>query len=288
MVNHFKEKWDEIENCKTLPRSYSGNTIVMEYEELQNMVLSQNMDFINCIVESLYSGDVYIFKNSYNQRYLIDLKEKVFEYRTESPSAYYKMVEDTPDFHRIIDKDVSKNYPYDVIKHAFYFYNWNSDPFKLYPTIYEKWRIFKFLSGYEMREYENNTPIDGIIDRIQIVQYPAGGGMLGPHSDPYKYQKLAFGCMMTKKGVDYKQGGFYVVDKNENKINIEEKLDVGDYAVVFCTVIHGVDIIDPDTKLNWDSINGRWFLSTFSNESNYTPDSKRHTAYSVELKKETV
>ena len=73
------------------------------------------------------------------------------------------------------------------------------------------------------------------------------------------------------------------MDQNDKKIDIEENLDIGDYAVIFCTVVHGVDPVDPKTVLDWGSIKGRWFLSTFSNESNYTPDETRHTAYSVKL-----
>ena len=107
--------------------------------------------------------------------------------------------------------------------------------------------------------------------------------MLEVHSDPYKFQKLAFGCMMSKKGEDYHEGGFYVLDQNDNKIDIEENLDIGDYAVICCTVLHGVDPVDPKTTLDWNSSQGRWFLSTFSNESNYTPDETRHTVYSVKL-----
>ena len=56
--------------------------------------------------------------------------------------------------------------------------------------------------------------------------------MLELHSDPYKFQKLAFGCMMTKKGEDYHEGGFYVMDQNDNKIDIEELLKVKGIAVL--------------------------------------------------------
>ncbi len=283
MINKFKKKWDEVEKPETFPRRYSGKTITMDFEELKSKVIAQENKFVDSIVNSFYAGDAYIFKKSYPKEFLIRLREQIHEYGKKSSSTYHKMLENSPDYHRIIDQEVSKLYPYDVIKHSYFFYDWNNDPFQLFPAIYPKWRIFKFLSGFKMNEYENNTPRDGVIDRIQIVNYPAGGGMLELHSDPYKFQKLAFGCMMTKKGVDYHDGGFYVLDENDNKFDIEEDLDIGDYAVIFCTVVHGVDPVDPNISLDWNSIKGRWFLSTFSNESNYTSDDKRHTAYAVKI-----
>ena len=52
-----------------------------------------------------------------------------------------------------------------------------------------KWRRIKILMGLDEFKYENNTPIDGVIDRIQIVQYPLNLAF-EPHSDPYKFQKF--------------------------------------------------------------------------------------------------
>ena len=79
-----------------------------------------------------------------------------------------------------------------------------------------------------MNEYEANNHREVVIDKIQIVHYLAGTGKLEVHSDPYKFQKLAFGCMMTKKGKFFHEGGFYVVDEKNEKIENEKAL-----AVVF-------------------------------------------------------
>ena len=48
-----------------------------------------------------------------------------------------------------------------------------------------KGRRTRFLMGLRPDEYEKNTPKDGVVDRIQIVQYPPRVGFLEPHSDPY-------------------------------------------------------------------------------------------------------
>ena len=35
------------------------------------------------------------------------------------------MLNGTPNFHRVIDKKITKKYSLYAIKHSFYFYNWN-------------------------------------------------------------------------------------------------------------------------------------------------------------------
>ena len=45
-------------------------------------------------------------------------------------------------------------------------------------------------SGFRSYIFENNTPKDGVIDRVQLVNYPSKFGYLEPHTDPYLYQKF--------------------------------------------------------------------------------------------------
>ena len=35
--------------------------------------------------------------------------------------------------------------------------------------------------GLNPKEYEKNTPKDGVVDRVQVVQYPSKIGYLEPH-----------------------------------------------------------------------------------------------------------
>ena len=57
------------------------------------------------------------------------LKEKMIKlanhYRKTRKSKFYKMYDGSPNFHRVIDKKITKKYSLYAIKHSFYFYNWN-------------------------------------------------------------------------------------------------------------------------------------------------------------------
>ena len=263
----IKEKWISLESKSQIPKRVN-NVKHLEFDLLKEKILNQDEDFIIKMIESLYSGDFYILKNAFKKEFMDYLKTETFKYYKNKPSDFYKMLEGTPDFHRIIDLEIGKKYAIKMCKHSFYFYPWNDDPLKIFPQIYDRWRIIKTLMGLKPNEYENNTPKDGIVDRVQVVQYPSRIGYLEPHIDPNKNQRLFFSGYMSKAGVDYQGLGFYLIDKRNQIVEVESKINKGDVGIGYSTVYHGVAPVNTNKNPNWEDINdGRWFLSMFSNES---------------------
>ena len=253
----------------------------MDYQEFREQVQHQADAFVESIVSSLYGGDAYLIKGAFPRDFMIDLRQRVHGYWKAKPSKFYKMLEGSPDFHRIIDLESGKKYSFRGCKHSCYFYPWNDDPLGLFGPIYERWRVMKFLMGLRPDEYEKNTPKDGVVDRIQIVQYPPRIGFLEPHSDPYLHQRLFFSGYMSKRGVDYQGGGFYLVGPGDKVVELEDKIDIGDVCIGYATVYHGVAPADRHKEPDWELDNGRWFLSMYSNESDEIPN--RHTGHPVRL-----
>ena len=60
----------------------------------------------------------------------------------------------------------------------------------------------------------------------------------------------------------------------------QQPLDIGDIYLVYPTVLHGVETIDKGSKVDWNSIKGRWFMGFYSNASD--ENARRHTVYGVE------
>ena len=213
----FKSSWDSLE--KKLPYPKRARKIcITDYNEFKQKVLSDDPNFIEEITSSIFSGDIYILKGGYTKEFMENLKIKTFSYFKNKPSEFHKMLEGCPDFHRKIDLETGSKYSFKMCKHSFYFYSWNNDPLNLFKPIYERWRVIKKLMGLKPTEYENNTPKDGVIDRIQVVQYPSKIGFLEPHSDPYKYQRLFNSCYMSKQGVDFEGLGFYLFGKKDKVV----------------------------------------------------------------------
>lgn len=285
MKNKFASAWEFL--VKRYPHPERARHIKhFQWESFKEHVLSQRYDFINQIVSSLYHGDIYILRGAFPVWFMQELKHKVFAYGQNRPSEFHKMLEGCPDFHRVIDLETGKKYSFSVCKHSAFFYHWNNDPLGIFPIIYERWRIIKTLMGLEADAYEKNTPKDGVVDRIQIAQYPPQIGFLEVHSDPYLHQRLFLSAYMSKRGVDYRGGGFYVVGHGDKVIEVEDQIEVGDIGIGYATIYHGVAPCDRDLKPDWNSDNGRWFLSLYSNASDEI--AKRHTGHPVKLKLEGV
>ncbi|MBT6718715.1 MAG: hypothetical protein HOB18_13925 [Nitrospina sp.] len=277
--NLYRKAWDTIEDEKTQPR-FLREIISTPYKEFSEKVLQQDPRFVKKIVQSLYSGDVYILKQGFSGKFLRDLSGILHQHGKQTSSSFHKMLDGCPDFHRVITPELAKNYSLRQIKHSYYFFPWNNDPFNLLESVNKRWRIFKFLGGFPLDAYENNLPSTGVVDRLQIAQYPSGVGELELHSDPYLNQKIAISGIMSKRGMDYKTGGAYILNSNKEKIDVEDDMDIGDIYLVYPTVFHGVETIDRGSEVDWSSFSGRWFMGLYSNASDCY--AKRHTCYGVE------
>ena len=284
--NKYKAVWESFE--KTGPRPTRVRKLITHWEwtDFRKEINECEYNFMWEIVSSLYQGDVYIIKNAFDPQFMRRVVHDTFEWFKTRPSEFHKMLEGTPDFHRLIDLEAGKAYSFNVCKHSAFFYPWNSDPLDLFFTVNKRWRIIKTLMGLEATEYEKNTPKMGVVDRIQIAQYPSRIGYLEPHSDPYLHQRLFFSGYLSQQGKDFEGGGFYLLGEANKVVNAESTIRVGDIGIGYATIYHGVAPCNKDKAPFWDSIEGRWFLSMYSNASDETPD--RHTGHAVKLNIEGV
>jgi len=280
MENKFLPVWERLEKEEERP-SRCRDILYADYADYRHYIAQQSDSFVEQICSSLYAGDVYILHQAFDPVWLRQVRERAVAYWATKPSEFYPMLEGTPDFHRIIDLETGKKYSFRVCKHSCFFYPWNDDPLELFFTVYKRWRVIKTLMGLQPDEYEKNTPKDGVVDRIQIAQYPSRIGFLEPHSDPYLHQRLFFSGYMSKRGSDFEGGGFYLVGPGEKIMDAEATIDVGDIGIGYATIYHGVAPCNKDKEPDWNSAAGRWFLSMYSNASDEVKD--RHTGYAVKL-----
>ena len=267
----MKNYWKFLEDKKPPPK-FIKKVNIIEFDKLKKSINSKNEIFTKSMARKMYDGEAFIVRNAAKlklKKIILDLAK---HYDKKQKPSFYKMLDGTPNFHRIIDKKITKKYSLFAIKHSYFFYNWNIKTKlekKFKDGVYRHWRYIKFLAGNGKFQYEKNIPSQNQIDRLQIVNYPHGGGELRDHVDPRKNQRVVSGLIMSKKGVDFDKGGFYFRDKNNKKLNIEDKLEVGDSVIFYGSIVHGVDTVDKHKKLNWKSYNGRWFIGMFVNDSNH-------------------
>ena len=268
-INNY---WNYLEAKYSAPK-FVGKIKYIEFKQLKKAIDEKNEAYIKNIIRKMYVyNEAYILRNCSPKNLKKTVLDLVNFYKKNRKQSFHKMFDGTPNFHRAIDKKITKKYSLYAIKHSFYFYNWNIKnklEKKLKDGVYKHWRYVKCLAGNSKFAYEKNIPSDGQIDRLQIVRYPSGGGQLRDHVDPRKNQRIVSGIIMSKIGEDFKKGGFYFKSSNSKKINIENKLNEGDAVLFYGSIAHGVEKVDPKEKLIWNSNKGRWFVGMFVNDSDH-------------------
>lgn len=233
------------------------------------------------LFNSLMRGDVYLIKNCVSKKFLFNLRSNIIKYYFNNNFNFYKIKEGVPNFANKIDEHNVNYYTVKMNKMVFYAFpfNENKEKFKIFREMYKYWSNIKYISGYKKNQFNNFTPKDGLVDRIQIVRYPNKTGFLNPHRDPHYYQKFFVNSYISKKGLDYDKGGFYLIQKNNSKHDIENEIDPGDICIGFSTLAHGVDKIITNKNSN-NLENGRWFITMGTVVSNHFKK-RRHSSTEI-------
>ena len=122
-----------------------------------------------------------------------------------------------------------------------------------------------------------------VIERLQIARYPPTG-FIETHVDANTLLRLVISGYLTTKGIHYENGGFYLVDENDKKFDIEDQIQAGDIGLFYASVRHGLDMIDPDGIADIKKKDGRWWFGLNVHNSDEMESSKRQTTspYKIE------
>ena len=282
--NLFSEEWNKIEKLKDKPTNYN-KLVEIEYDEFLSKIIEQKPNFIKSLVESVYDGDLYLLKNSISKEEIEYIKNEFKKFSVKNESTFFKMLEGTPNFHRWIDKSASSNaYALKHIKHSYYLFSWNKDDSGIREMIMRPHRPLKFPAGLNPLQYEKNTPKDKIVERVQIVRY-VPKGFVEPHVDPVPICRFVFSAYLSKRGgKDYQDGGFYMIDKKNGKLDMEASIDAGDIGFFYASLRHGVEVIDPNNKAEIGDNNGRWWIGYNIHNSDFIESKKRHTGMPYDIR----
>lgn len=280
METEYQRVWRGLETEETLPRRLR-NFIDVDYKEFAAKVREAKPSFAEEVVKSVYAGDLYILRGAFSKEFMLDLRNRTFQLMQSTESSFHKILEGAPNFHRVVTTEAAKNYTFKSVRHSYYFFPWNPDPLQMREEVMQRWRICKLVGGRQADEWETNTPRDGVVDRIQIAQYPPGIGECEKHSDPITHQRFFISAYMSKRGHDFEEGGFYVQSQDGTLINTEDMFEIGDMCFGYASVVHGVAPIDPHKTCDWQKIDGRWWLGLYSISSNEMPEQQRARGYAV-------
>ena len=260
MENYYKKQWINLLNNNFFP-SYFRKIQTIEFIEFKKIIMGMNNESEK-LLKNVFLGDALVIKKVFDKKNLVKLRNNIYNIQKNEEEKNLRMLENCPNFH--VSNKKNKLAPirdnYDETAHSHYFFRWNGDNLKIFEHFSTIWELIKIFSGLNKNEFNNNTPKDLIIDRIQVLRYPLNEGYITTHCDAAAWQKLNIGICLNENNKDFNSGGLYLLDKQENKINVENNLDYGDCFCWIPTIFHGVDIpkLTGVENLNWNSDSGRW------------------------------
>jgi hypothetical protein len=281
--NIYATEWEKMEKNKKVPSVYKKIKFV-EYKEFAAKILEQSPEFVRSIIESLYSGDMFVVKNAIEPKKVEHIIDEIHKFTKSTPSNFYKMLEGVPNFHRWIGKDLINSYSIKYTKHSIHMFAWNDDISDVRKTIMEVCRPLKFLAGLSMDEFQNHTPKDLIVERLQIARYPPTG-FIEPHVDANTLMRLVISGYLSTRSIDYNKGGFYFVDEKDNKCDVEDEIKAGDIGLFYASVRHGLEVIDPNKTPDINKKDGRWWFGLNVHNSDEMAEAKRHTTSPYQINK---
>ncbi len=230
-------------------------------------------------MRSIDDLDVYIVKEYCPRGKVLAFREFLKSFAAAQEPSWHPCLDGVPDYHRI-----NNEYPGSWVRarmHLFLFHHFNEQRaiFEDFKDILE---LKNFLRGAPPDANFNTIPSDGVISRIVSQHYPAGGGYLTEHTDPYSDFALVQTIVQASDvGSDFKEGGLYLrPEAGAEIIEIDPHSEMGDLMVLSPAVRHGITAIDPDRELDWSLDRGRFMILPImiSSDYNANPESKPREA----------
>jgi hypothetical protein len=269
LSNPYSKLWINVDK-KDLPTKINK---ILKYE-LDDFKKEFYANTQNCkkLVKSFLNGNVYVLKNCLRQEEINNMIENVSKVWKKEKFQFHKILDGVPNYSRRVDEKNNSKYSLRFDRYSSYFFPFNEskEKTKVFNYINRTLRLIKYISGYDEKIWEKNIPSDGVVDRVQICCYPDKTGGMELHQDPIAVQKFFISAYLSKKGINYEEGGIYCLNKKDEKIDLEQNINAGDFTLGLASLMHGVDKIkttNSNTVLG--DFPGRWWLGIYSVQTDY-------------------
>ena len=267
----FKNKWEKLSANGKRPESLSRVTQI-EYSKFSDLVIGADQDAAGNLAKRIFEGEAIILKNAIPADKVDKLKQLALAFEAANPESHNKIVLNCPDWHEINDTAGDIEGGYTVLDHSYYFFRWNEGCDEIFSIIAPYWELDKIFNGYLPDSFETNLPTDGLVDRIQIINYPRGGGHISTHTDPDVCMRALFGIYLSSPGTDYNAGGFYILNGSGEPEMLENGINCGDIVCWYANLPHGVKPVDQGEITDFSSHDGRWFMAINTVHSHLVKD----------------
>jgi hypothetical protein len=273
-TSYFEGKWGKLLANGKKPEALH-RVREMEFSAFSDLIMCADLDAAGRLVEQIFEGEAIILKNAIPIDKVEQLKQFVFAFEAANLESHNEIVSNCPDWHEINSTVGAAQGGYTVFDHSYYFFRWNKGNDEIFSTVAPYWKVAKIFNGYLPDSFETNLPADGWVDRIQIINYPTGGGHISAHTDPDICIRALFGIYLSSPKTDYDCGGFYIMNEYGVPEMLESGIDSGDIVCWYSNLPHGVKPVDPGETTDFSSHDGRWFMALNTVHSHMVKDRYR-------------
>jgi len=211
-------------------------------------------------MKRIHEPEVFVVKEFYPANEILALRERTFRAGQSSEPSWHPLKEGCPDYHRLHD-----NYEKAYVKgkiHTFYHHGYLEKNAPLFDYFREIFEMKNHLAGFAGGGNITNRPLDGLVARVNLHHYPKGGGYQAEHIDPAgRHARIQTLVQASRLGEDFQRGGLFARETpTSERFYIDRFTGPGDFMVLSPAIQHGVDTVDPEDVLDWNSNNGRWII----------------------------
>jgi hypothetical protein len=256
---------------------------LVKYEGSMLHQISDDNNLQSEILNNIKSGDVYIFRNVIKKTEIDYIIKNILSYKfqvSNDPSV----IEGVKNIHyqsRSNETNTLVDGRYAAVDNSYYFFPWNSDDLGLFAAFQDLFDVVIKINGYCPEIIKKNTPINRVVQRFHLIHYPIDSGEISLHVDPVNIINVNSGIYFSEFGIDYSEGGFYVIDSSKNKINLDEEVERGDLILFSPNLAHGVSKINSNVGAVGPNL-GRFFFHMSLVESHEFNDREKSLGLSID------
>ena len=185
------------------------------------------------------------------------LRREIADVIEGTSSGWRPLDRGAPDFYWVNNNDTRS-----TIKAAFLqvnFFPWNPCGARVIRVLADVFAVRNMLLGRPPDEYLSVDAGSRFTVRAAAQFYPSGTGWMEEHRDPKgEHQTVLATIVMSRIGVDYREGGVYIRDGQNDRLFPEAETLPGDIVWFNPSVLHGVAPVDPGTSTQSDPFSQRW------------------------------
>lgn len=244
--------------------------------------IKTNSEILENIREKIIAGDIIIVRGVIQPNLARSIVQSIISDERIKEASDAKVKDGSPNFKFTSSFHKKESTQYSAIDKSWYFFPWNPDELGLFRIFQDVFELVIKMNRLDPKFVFQQKPSDSFYERMHLIYYPLNSGEISLHVDPDNIVKVVSGIYLSQHGLDYKDGGFYVLDKNKQKKLVDKEVSIGDMVLFSPRLAHGVSPPLPvEGAFSKQKGSGRYFLTMNLVQSHMIQD--RETATGIDL-----